>query len=128
MKKGFLLILCCLYLFSVSGMKVAVHYCHGHLQTITLNANTDEDACCKKRPMKKRGYCNDRVIEVKVKGEHKITIGAAPTFNPITTAVSILETPTYNALYSEDVEVFSLYSPPRGKPISVLIMNSTFRI
>jgi hypothetical protein len=128
MKKGFLLILWCLYLFSVSGMKVAVHYCHGHFQTLTFNANTDEDACCKKRPMKKRGCCNDKVIEVKVKSDHKISTVVAPAFNPNIASASVIQTPTYNALYSEDVKVFSPYSPPRGKPISVQIMNSTFRI
>jgi hypothetical protein len=131
MKKSILLTVCILYLFAISGIKISVHYCHGKFQTIAFNANQDEDACCgSKRPMKKKGCCDDRIIDVKIKGDQKASSSARILFNSNTSLDSFTEIKGALCLYaiSDKVFFYPSYSPPRGKPISILILNNTFRI
>lgn len=131
MRRILLILLCCFYLFAISGVKLAVHYCHGHFQTITLNANLDEDACCgKKRAMKKHGCCSDKVVEVKIKGEQKNSPSSTIHFDPNVLFIGLLNNFSSELQYSQSAEVIATnaHAPPNVVSVPVYIRNCTFRI
>ena len=131
MKKGISILLCTFYLLSVSGVRVGIHYCHGHFQIITVNANLNEDACCgKKQPMKKHGCCSDKVIEIKVKSEQKIStvtgLQSPQKYNLIATINSGLNA---TPLVTSDISTCPQgHSPPWRMAIPLFIEHRNFRI
>lgn len=132
MKKAILCILSMLYLLAASGTQISVHYCHGKFQTITLNGNPDEDACCgSKRPMKKRDCCDDKTLDIKLKGDQKSSSTKTFAFYPKTSAAIAVVSSSLSDLHTivdEDTS-FTFYKPrQRSKGISLLILNRTFRI
>lgn len=130
MRNILLSLLCSFYLFSSSGAKLAVHYCHGHFQTVTFNAKLDEDSCCgSKRQMNKGGCCEDKIIEIKVKEEQKISSATLISFDPKLLFSHYLNTSCKN-ISSIALSTVSphAHAPPNLSQVPGYIYNGTFRI
>ena len=70
MKKVLVSFFLALYILMAIGLKMSVHFCHGHMDSISLWSAKTEDGCCsKKRPMKKSHCCSDQTIEAKIKAD-----------------------------------------------------------
>jgi hypothetical protein len=132
MKKLLLLFLCTVYLFSISEVRIAVHYCHGHFQKITFNSDPNEDACCKKgkRPMKKHGCCDDKVITAKIKTEQRVNTPGVFSFTSGTAVADLPLIENHKTLHFADNTGFSpsAHAPPDPGAVPDRIMNCTFRI
>ena len=131
MKQVLLIILCGFYLFATNGVRVSAHYCHGHLKTITLNADLDQDACCKKKSlMKKAGCCTNKIIEIKLNGEQKIISFTSLALNSETHFQCLPDNYQGQARIIAVVSSIlpEIYSPPGGQTVPVHILNRTFRI
>lgn len=64
MKKTFAIFFVFLYLVSVSGISLNLHYCGGKIKSISLT-HTDESGCCPGK-MKNTGCCKDKNAHAKV--------------------------------------------------------------
>src|SRR5436190_16192983 len=57
------------YLVSVSGIALSMHWCGGKLNTIKIVYAEHHSCCCLKKPMKK-GCCKDEVSYCKIDTAH----------------------------------------------------------
>jgi hypothetical protein len=131
MKKGLLFFLLIIYLSAISGLEVALHYCHGHYQTISINTHPNEDACCgKKVAMKKTGCCHDKVIKSKIKCEQKAPVRADFSFQPDAVFTDLIYTSILPHQYPLQCSAITeiVHGPPDKGSIPVYILHRTFRI
>jgi hypothetical protein len=69
LKRSAALILILLYLGTVSGFALNLHYCFNHLSSVKIDAPSK--ACAKGIAVSKMKCCSDKRIEVKVKDSHQ---------------------------------------------------------
>ncbi|MBA2250332.1 MAG: hypothetical protein H0W12_09080 [Chitinophagaceae bacterium] len=126
MKKLFLTVLAFVYLAVSSGISLNVHYCMGKFSSIDLSHNDK----CSKCGMK-TGFgrcCNDEFKIVKLSDSHNLSTCELNIFSP----VSIIQKKHFHI--SPDFYTSTLFttsdnkSPPGSQGISLLILNSIFRI
>jgi hypothetical protein len=131
MKKGLLFFLLIIYLGAISGLEVALHYCHGHYQTISINTHPKEDACCsKKGSMKKSGCCHDKVIKSKIKCEQKAPVRADFSFQTdAVLAYLTCSSPMPDSYIVQSSAMIEMtHGPPDKGGTPVYILTRTFRI
>ncbi|MBS1532239.1 MAG: hypothetical protein JSU01_18195 [Bacteroidetes bacterium] len=71
LKKSAAIFLVLLYLSTVSGFALNLHYCFNHLSSVKIDAPAK--ACVKGFSTAKMKCCHDKRIEVKVKDSHQAT-------------------------------------------------------
>lgn len=71
LKRSAALVLVFLYLGTVSGFALNLHYCFNHLSSVNIDA--PPKACAKGISTAKMKCCSDKRIEVKVKDSHQAT-------------------------------------------------------
>ena len=71
MKRIFLILFSVLYLFTVSGFALNLHYCGGKLRTISVAFDVDEENCCGSKKMKKKDCCKNDFQFIKIKDDQQ---------------------------------------------------------
>ena len=124
-KKSAILFLAMLYLGTVSGFALNLHYCFNHLSSIRIDAPAKE--CSKRTGERKMSCCKDKRIDVKVKDAHQ-------------SALSVFSGKIYAAilprLYRQDptslptgfATAGTSYRGPPLSPVSAYLKNCNFRI
>jgi hypothetical protein len=114
-----------LYVVTVSGFALNLHFCFNHLSSIKIDA----PASCSKGPQAgKMKCCKDRHLEIKVNDTHQ---AGSPTFwNKFFTfgfPVLSFADPVFSP---QDHFIKNLpdRSPPRSPAVSIFLKNNIFRI
>lgn len=83
MKKLIVILLLLGYGLSSFGMTLHIHYCCGKVDTVKLTP-TNDHGCGVKDKSKKKGCCDDRQVEFKIKTDYKNEPSAWIKFNSFT--------------------------------------------
>lgn len=132
MKKFIVTILAMLYISSVTGATIHMHYCMGKLADWGLGQNKSKtcgECGMEKSDEKNNGCCKDEHKFIKNTTDQKITESSIKLTGMLGTAIL----PGYTELPS--IKISSLTeknpvsnAPPRSKGIAVYILNRTFLI
>jgi len=124
MKRVVAIILTLLYLSSVSGLALNLHYCEGELNCVSLWVKDD---CCACPEEEKSGCCSDEGIYIKAFDDSHtaansttFTFGAALISSPLSFSIKI-----GNKLPKRDIRYFCAYDLP---PPNRLVLFRTFLI
>jgi hypothetical protein len=128
-KKLIVTISAVLYLASVTGANLHLHYCMGKLISWKLNQKHPADKCSKCGMTNKKGCCEDQHKFVKVEKDQNIV---EATFNLFKTPVTILDNSLYDYClsYLPGIVTESSYShaPPDKSNLPIYIYNCVFII
>lgn len=70
MKRILIFTLLIVYTTLACGVNIQLHYCGGHLKSISLFEPSDDDGCCGSSMKKKKNCCDDKATYLKVKDNH----------------------------------------------------------
>jgi hypothetical protein len=125
LKRSVIIVLAVLYLTTVSGFALNLHYCFNQLASVKIDAPANS---CAKLQGSKMKCCKDQKIEIKVKDAHQ---NNSPLhwskFFPIALPASafIIFTP---AVQSPVVVNVTDRGPPKRPGIPLFLQNCIFRI
>jgi hypothetical protein len=71
LKKLAVILLLMVYGLSSSGMTIQFHYCCGKLKSIQLSPVSEKQCGMKYMPVSKKKCCDDKQVELKLKGDQK---------------------------------------------------------
>jgi len=73
LKQKLAISLCALYVISVLGVALSIHFCGGKLASVALYANKTSCKFCKSEPVDKKddNCCKNTKVDVKVKDSHQ---------------------------------------------------------
>ncbi|MDO3626656.1 hypothetical protein [Mucilaginibacter sp. BT774] len=125
LKRSVIMVLAMLYLTTVSGFALNLHYCFNRLASVKVDAKANS---CTKLQSSKMKCCKDQKIEIKVKDAHQ---NNSPLhwsqFFPIALPVSafVIFTPVVqNPVVANVTE----RGPPKTPGIRLFLINNIFRI
>jgi hypothetical protein len=128
-KKFLVTILALLYLASVTGANIHLHYCMGELVSWKINEKHSPSKCSKCGMTSKKGCCQDKQKFVKAEKDQKLV---EVTLTQLKAPVTILDhtyygyTNTYSHLI---IKAFPYsHAPPDKHNVPVYISNCVFRI
>ena len=114
-----------LYVVTVSGFALNLHYCFNRLASVKIDAA----ASCVKNESSKMKCCKDRHIEIKVKDAHSQP--ASPLFFAkffsLGLPVAVLADFSFS-LPNQPTERLLYRGPPRTVVAPIFLKNCTFRI
>ena len=122
-KRSVIIVLAMLYLTTVSGFALNLHYCFNQLASVKVDAPANP---CAKLQNNKMKCCKDQKIEIKVKDAHQ---NNSPLhwskFFPIALPASafIIFTPV---VQNRVVANVTQRGPPEGPGIALFLRNCTF--
>ncbi len=125
LKRSVIIVLAMLYLTTVSGFALNLHYCFNRLASVKVDAKANP---CAKLQSSKMKCCKDQKIEIKVKDAHQ---NNSPLhwskFFPIALPVSafVIFTPAVQNLVVVNV---TERGPPKAPGIPLFLKNCIFRI
>jgi len=125
LKRSVIIVLAMLYLTTVSGFALNLHYCFNQLASVKIDAPANS---CAKLQNSKMKCCKDQKIEIKVKDAHQ---NNSPLhwskFFPIALPVSafVIFTP---AVQDQVVANVSERGPPKTSGLPLFLRNCIFRI
>jgi hypothetical protein len=126
LKRSVVLMLMMLYVVTVSGFALNLHYCFNRLSAVNIDAPSG--SCSKVLEKAKMKCCQERHIEVKVKDSHQ---AGSPSFwgKFFIFDLPALSLPDFSVSFpNERVERLLDRGPPEPPGIPVFIKNCTFRI
>jgi hypothetical protein len=126
LKRSVAIVLMLLYVITVSGFALNLHYCFNRLSAFNIDAPSNP--CTKVLEKAKMKCCQDRHIEVKVKDSHQ---AGSPSFwgKFFIFDLPTLSLPDFSvSLQNERVEILPDRGPPEPPGVPVFIKNCTFRI
>ena len=127
LKRSAAVILILLYISTVSGFALNLHYCFNRLSSVQIDAPSK--ACAKGLAVSKMKCCKDKHIEVKVKDSHEA--GAKSTLSKIFNEdiPFILFGDIFFKISGDNIATVSYRGPPNALHKSPLFLkNCTFRI
>ena len=125
LKRSVVIVLAMLYLTTVSGFALNLHYCFNRLAAVKIAAPANS---CVKLQSSKMKCCKDQKIEIKIKDAHQ---NNSPLhwsqFFPIALPVSafVIFTP---AVQNQVVADITERGPPNAPGIPLFLRNCIFRI
>jgi len=124
LKKLVVILLIMVYGLSSSGMTIQFHYCCGKLKSIGLTS-VSEQQCGMKHSMQNKRCCDDKQVELKLKGEQKTEQAKIVFFTPdLPKRVEYSFEPQFVSSTAIVPEIFA--PPPLGNPLYIL--HSVYRI
>ncbi len=130
LKQKFALGLCALYLVSVIGIAISMHFCGGRLASISFSAAKTGCTLCKTQPVNKKddNCCKNTKVIAKVKDSHKsessIKLPKLFSLTSILPAkISELFTPHFPQFFS----VIKIKPPPKPSGVALHVFNCVFR-
>jgi hypothetical protein len=128
MKKSLLLLLTFVYLITVSGINIGMHYCGGKLRGVSFTKHHDENSCCSKKM--KKSCCKQKAITVKINDNHNAAADLkVPNIKSIELFNSTFSQTTlnYKNIFCSSIILFNhappdLYKDPLYLQQSVLII------
>jgi hypothetical protein len=124
LKKLVVILLLMVYGLSSSGMTLQFHYCCGKLKSIGLTS-LSEKQCGMKHSMQKKRCCDDKQVELKLKGEQK-TEQAKIVFSTPDLPKRVEYSFEQNFVSSTAIVPGIFAPPPPGNPLYIL--HSVYRI
>lgn len=127
MKKAIVAILALLYITTASGVVVNIHYCMGHVSSVSYGY--DKHAACDKCGMEQQqGCCHTELKVVKLQDEHQLAkatqqLAQAPAIIPVQTGVV-----TVPDLSAHQYLSLNYHSPPDNRVNEVYLHTLVFRI
>ncbi|MBS1520740.1 MAG: hypothetical protein JST50_07090 [Bacteroidetes bacterium] len=124
-KRSVIIVLAMLYLTTVSGFALNLHYCFNHLSSVNVDAQPNS---CAKLQSNKMKCCKDQKIEIKVKDAHQ---NNSPLhwskFFPIALPVSafVIFTP---AVQDQMIASVTDRGPPKSPDVPLFLKYCTFLI
>jgi hypothetical protein len=114
-----------LYVVTVSGFALNLHYCFNRLASVKIDAPA---SCGKGLETSKMKCCKDRHVDVKVKDAHQ---NSSASFLGKIFAFDLLK-PLFAdfsfALQNRFIESLSDRGPPRSPDVPIFLKNNIFRI
>lgn len=130
MKKVVLSILALVYFFAITGWEINIHYCMGHVDSVSL-LSVKKDTCdtCGMSREDSQGCCHDENQFVRLTQDQKITGSyyhqlVAPETGILTNQPSFTTSATL--AYISTHSIIELDLPPPSNPL--FIRNRVFRI
>ena len=127
LKRSVAIVLVMLYLVTVSGFALNLHYCFNRLSSVNIDAPAN--ACIKVLKISKMKCCKDAHVEVKVKDAHQVGTASflAKVFALDLPKSLIAESmPAVQNIASENLSYRGPPLTPSDSPI--FLKNCTFRI
>jgi hypothetical protein len=129
LKQKITLNLCFLYVFSVIGIALSMHFCSGKLADVGLYANKTACKFCKKeKQTAENSCCKNTKVEVKVKDDHQ---GKAAFKLPKVASFAILFSPRLAEIVKTFLPTFfskfNNKAPPKTKGVAIHLFNCVFR-
>lgn len=130
LKQKSALSLCALYVVSVIGIALSMHFCGGKLASVSLYANKTACKYCKIEPVDKKddNCCKNTKVDVKVKDSHQAE--ASVKLPKIFSLESYLPTHIVEFLkpfFPKHLGGLENKAPPRTSGISLQILHCVFR-
>ena len=127
LKRSVVIVLAMLYLVTVSGFALNLHYCFNRLSSVKIDAPAN--ACVKVLQPGKMKCCKDKHIEIKVKDTHQAGSPAYwGKFFPVMLHSFTLADFTFS-FKNASIQQLSYRGPPPLPPGTPLFLkNCTFRI
>ncbi|MGN6640379.1 MAG: HYC_CC_PP family protein [Mucilaginibacter sp.] len=126
LKKPAIIMLMILYLGTVSGFVLNLHYCFNQLSSVKIDAPVKD--CTNGRETGKMKCCKDKHFEVKVKDAHQT---GSFSFGGKTFAVDLPKIFSENPVPSVQevlIDKASYRGPPVAHAIPIFLQNRNFRI
>lgn len=129
-KQRIALSMAALYVVSILGLALSLHFCGGRLANVELFSSEVSCKLCKDIPNEKKedGCCNNTTVSVKVKDSHQIS---AKTLLPELFSIELFTIqPVIDLVQKNTVKLVSKSlnkAPPRSVWISLHIFNCIFR-
>lgn len=128
MKKLIVILLLLGYGLSSFGMTLHVHYCCGKVDQVKLVPVKDH-ACGVNKSEKKKGCCDDRQVELKLKADYKNELSAWVEFKSFTEAIVVDNFLPIAAIVSNrHYSSRQIFSPPPGGSVPLYIKHCIYRI
>ena len=130
LKQKLALSLCAIYVVSVIGIALSMHFCGGKLASVSLYANKTSCKYCKTEAANKKddGCCKNTKVDVKVKDSHQAE--ASVKLPKVFSLDSYLPTHIVEFLkpfFPKYLGGSENKAPPRTSGISLQILHCVFR-
>ena len=128
MKKFLTLLILFLYMTSMAGVSVEVHYCKGKLKSIHFLSLGNHSCCCKKKTAMSKSCCRNEVKFFKVLETHEIQVALNVTHTPNwhTLPLRLLSSLTFPVL--TDDQKFFFPAEPRSCGSALFLSNGILRL
>ena len=129
-KKQLALSLCALYVVSVIGIALSMHFCGGKLASVSVYAAKSACKICKAEASDKKddGCCKNTKVDVKIKDSHQAQ--ASFKLPKLFSFESFLLPSVHNVFKKLMPSIFGYgenESPPRASSVPIRVMNCVFR-
>lgn len=125
LKRSVTIVLAMLYLTTVSGFALNLHYCFKRLASVKVDAPAN---ACVKLQSSKMKCCKDQKIEIKVKDAHQSNSPLHwSKFFPIALSVSAFVIPVPD-VQRQLIALTTECGPPKAPGIPVFLKHRIFRI
>ena len=129
MKRFLVTILAMLYLASVTGANIHLHYCMGVLVSWKLNEKNSQNKCSKCGMTSKKGCCEDKHKFVTGEKDQKMVKAGVNIFKtPVSVITNSYCNYTLTYTYKDVRELLFRHTPPDKPNVPVYISNCVFRI
>ncbi|TKC12613.1 hypothetical protein FA048_03065 [Pedobacter polaris] len=130
LKQKLAISLCALYVVSVIGIALSMHFCSGKLASVSLYANKTSCKYCKTEPVDKKddGCCKNTKVDVKVKDSHQVEAPVKlPKFSSLESYLPYKVVDFLKPFFVKYLSRLENKAPPRTTGISLQILHCVFR-